>query len=75
MEREPLSHVLAAGPLLAHVHVAGGGRRAPHVPGYDYAGLMDALRQVGYAGRISAECSWEDLPAQALDALTYMREA
>lgn len=75
MEREPLSHVLAAGPLLAHVHVAGGGRRAPNVPGYDYAGLMDTLRQVSYAGRISAECSWEDLPAQALDALTYMREA
>ncbi len=63
----------AAGPLLAHVHVAGGDRRAPNVPGYDYAGFMAALRRGGYSGRISAECAWENLEAQAPEALAFMR--
>ena len=73
VEHEPLAHVLAAGPLLAHAHVAGGGRRAPDVPGYNYAGFMAALRAAGYDRRISAECSWEDLESQAAGALAFMR--
>jgi sugar phosphate isomerase/epimerase len=73
-EREPMAHVPQAAPLLAHVHVADGGRRAPGVGGYDYAGFMAALRQAGYDRRISAECQWENLPAQAAGALAYMRE-
>lgn len=73
VEQEPVAHVAAAGPLLVHAHVAGGGRRAPNVPGYDYAGFMAALREAGYDARISAECYWEDLPAQAADALAFMK--
>ena len=73
VEQEPLAHVLAAGSLLAHAHVAGGGRRAPDVPGYHYPGFMAALRAVGYDRRISAECSWEDLESQAAGALAFMR--
>lgn len=73
VEREPLANVVAATPLLAHVHVAGGGRRAPDVPGYDYPGFMGALRAAGYDRRISAECSWENLEAQAAESLAFMR--
>jgi D-psicose/D-tagatose/L-ribulose 3-epimerase len=73
LEHEPLAHVVAAGPLLAHIHVAGGSRRAPDLPGYDYAGFMAALRAAGYDRRISAECAWEDLESQAAGALTFMR--
>jgi len=73
VEHEPLEHVVDAGPLLAHAHVAGGGRRAPDVPGYDYAGFMAALRTTGYDRRISAECSWEDLESQAAGALAFPR--
>lgn len=73
VENEPLANVVAAGPLVAHVHVAGGDRRAPDVPGYDYDGFMAALHEVGYDARISAECGWEDLAAQAEGALEYMR--
>jgi D-psicose/D-tagatose/L-ribulose 3-epimerase len=73
LERELLADVVAAGPLLAHIHVAGGGRRAPDVPGYDYPGFMAALRAAGYDRRISAECSWEDLEVQAAGALAFMR--
>src|SRR5262245_16560591 len=75
LEQEPLAHVTAAGPLLAHVHVAGGGRRAPNVPGYDYAGFMAALHITGYDRRISAECSWDDLAAQAATSLAFMRHS
>jgi sugar phosphate isomerase/epimerase len=73
-QQEPLAHVLDAAPLLAHVHVADGGRRAPGVGGYDYAGFMAVLRQANYDRRIAAECSWEDLSAQAAGALAFMRE-
>ena len=73
LEHEPLDNVIAAAPLLAHVHVADGGRRAPGMGGYDYAGFMATLREIGYDRRISAECSWEDLEAQAADALASMR--
>jgi len=73
LEQEPLTHVVAAGPLLAHVHVAGGGRRAPDVPGYDYTAFMAALHATGYDRRISAECSWEDLETQAAESLAFMR--
>jgi D-psicose/D-tagatose/L-ribulose 3-epimerase len=73
VEQEPLAHVVAAGSLLAHVHVAGGGRRAPDVPGYDYAGFMAALHATGYDRRISAECGWDDLEAQAAASLAFMR--
>jgi sugar phosphate isomerase/epimerase len=73
LEHEPLSSVIAAAPLLAHVHVADGGRRAPGVGGYDYPGFMAALHEVGYDRRISAECMWEDLTAQAPGALAFMR--
>lgn len=73
VEQEPLANVTAAGSLLLHVHVAGGGRRSPDTPGYDYAGFMDAVRATGYDRRISAECGWDDLHAQAPTALAYMR--
>lgn len=74
MEHEPLDAVAAA-PLLAHVHVAGGGRKAPGTPGYDYAGFMRTLHTAGYNRRISAECSWNDLQAEAPAALQFMRES
>lgn len=73
VEQEPVSNVVAAGSLLAHVHVAGGGRKAPQVPGYDYAGFMAALRQVGYDARVSAECGWDDFAQEAPQALAFMR--
>jgi sugar phosphate isomerase/epimerase len=75
LEHEPMADVVAAAALLAHVHVADGGRRAPGVGGYDYAGFMRALRQASYDLRISAECSWENLAAQAAGALAYMKQA
>jgi D-psicose/D-tagatose/L-ribulose 3-epimerase len=73
LEHEPQEDVIAAAPLLAHVHVADGGRRPPGLGGYNYAGFMHALHSIGYDRRISAECTWEDLAAQAAGALAFMR--
>lgn len=73
VEHEPFASVTAAAPLLAHVHVAGGGRGAPTVGGYDYAGFMATLRAVGYDRRISAECRWDSLPDQAAATLAFLR--
>jgi D-psicose/D-tagatose/L-ribulose 3-epimerase len=75
MEHEPLEDVLAAAPLIAHVHVADGNRQPPGGGGYNYAGFMQALCQAGYDRRISAECLWTDLPAQAPAALAFMRQS
>jgi len=73
MEHEPLAHVVAAGPSLAHVHVADSDRRAPGTGQYDYDGFMAALHRVGYNRRISAECRWDDLRGQAPQVLQFMR--
>jgi D-psicose/D-tagatose/L-ribulose 3-epimerase len=73
LEREPAEVVVAAAPLLCHVHVADGGRRAPGGGGYDYAGFMAALHRAGYDRRISAECRWDDLATEAPGALAFMR--
>lgn len=73
LENEPFEHVIAAAPLIAHVHVADGGRGAPGVGGYDYAGFMKAVRATGYDRRISAECSWTNLGEQAAPSLAFMR--
>jgi hypothetical protein len=36
---------------------------------------MRALRAASYDRRISSECAWEDLGAQAAGALAYMRQS
>lgn len=67
----------AAAPWLRHVHVAGAvGRRAPTSD--DFAFLRDYLAVVkasGYDGRVSIEGSWDDLAAQAPEALAVLRRA
>lgn len=73
LEHEPFATVVAAAALLAHVHVADGGRRAPGGGGYDYAGFMRAVRDAGYDARISAECGWNNLAAEAPAALAFMK--
>jgi sugar phosphate isomerase/epimerase len=54
--RDALGSVAAAGTRLAHIHVPP--PRIPPAgadPEFDFAGFFDALRQAGYAGRVSVE--------------------
>lgn len=74
LEHEPFEHVVDAAPLLAHVHVADGDRRAPGAGGYDYAGFMMVLHKIGYDQRMCAECRWNALATEAAPALAFMRE-
>ena len=57
LQNEGVEGVLAAGPLLLHCHIANpDGRRFP-LPGdgADFSPFFHALRQIGYAGRVSVE--------------------
>ncbi|MDR2686804.1 MAG: sugar phosphate isomerase/epimerase [Oscillospiraceae bacterium] len=66
---EDYGGILQAGADLRHCHIARPAGRKYPLPGdgYDYAPFFDALRQIGYAGRLSIEASPvngpEDLPA------------
>ncbi|MDR2937169.1 MAG: sugar phosphate isomerase/epimerase [Rikenellaceae bacterium] len=67
MVGEPASDILEAGDLIVHCHVAGNDtRRAPGVKGNDeeLAPYFAALREIGYSGMISMECSWENFSAE-----------
>lgn len=74
VEHESSEVIAKAAPLLAHVHVAGGDRKSPARPGYDYAGFAEALRAIGYDARVSAECGWDNFEAEAPQALAVMRQ-
>lgn len=61
---------------LLHVHVAGMGRRAPTAEDHEFlVGYFAVLKGRGYTGRISVEARWEDLGAQAADALRVVKRA
>ena len=59
--------------LLAHVHVAGVGRGRPAPDAEDLEPFLRALRDAGYAGDCSIECTWKDFAAEAPGALAHMR--
>lgn len=66
-----------AGAFLTHVHIAGAqDRRAPVGEDQDYlTAFFRVLKEMGYAGRISVEGNWGDLPAQAAQTLDVLRRA
>jgi sugar phosphate isomerase/epimerase len=73
-ENEGPDALVAAGPLLRHVHIAERqGRTPPGVAGDDFRPYLRALRQTGYAGALSIECRWDDLAAQLPAALKALR--
>jgi sugar phosphate isomerase/epimerase len=74
MESESLEAIVAAGPLLRHVHVATfPPREPPGVGTCDLAPFFGALKKSGYDGAVSMECGWADLPAQAPQALATLK--
>lgn len=72
-ENEGPASLIAAGPLLEHVHIAEKDRRsAPGIAGDDFTPYLRALKRARYAGAISLECDWDDLAAElpaAVEAL------
>lgn len=72
-ENEPLDAITASRDVLAHVHTADTGRRAPGTGTYDHAALFQTLAAAGYQERVSIECSWDDFAAQIGPALAHLR--
>ena len=73
-EGEQVDAIAEAAGLLAHVHVAGPGRRPPRADA-ELSAFFAALRQAGYAGDCSIECRWEDFPAEVGPAVAAVRAA
>ncbi|MFG0252738.1 MAG: sugar phosphate isomerase/epimerase family protein [Phycisphaerales bacterium JB038] len=74
-EDEPAQSLLDAGDLLKHVHIAEKAKRtAPGVDGDDFTDYLQALKDIGYGGRISMECGWKDFNAQIPTAVATLQE-
>ncbi|MCL2495754.1 MAG: sugar phosphate isomerase/epimerase [Oscillospiraceae bacterium] len=72
---EDLSDPALAGAELRHCHIARPAGRKYPLPGdgYDYTQFFAALRQIGYAGRLSIEASPVNGPADLPLCVEYLR--
>ena len=62
------------GELLRHFHVADHpSRRFPGADGQSYRSWFEALRAVGYSGKISVECRWGNVTDEAALAFANLR--
>ena len=77
MEAESLPQLRRVGSLLWHVRTSNAlGNRPPKSgDGEDYRKLFEALREMGYAGRVSCEAPCGDFERDASEALKCLREA
>lgn len=74
MENESPSNITKYGYLLYHIHIAEKtGRSAPGVNNEDFTPYYKALKEAKYEGRITIECSWNNLEKQASNAIIAMR--
>ena len=74
-EGEPVTDIIGAADKLVHCHIAEvGNRTPPGVDGDDFTPYFKALKQIGYTGRISMECRWDDVAAQMPVAVQVMKE-
>lgn len=75
LEEETPESIVKAGKYLKHCHIAEKEKRTPPgVAGDDFTPYLKALKQIGYKGRISIECSWQDKNKQLPIALKELRK-
>ena len=73
-ESEPMEDIIYAAEWLAHVHIAEPVKRSyPGNDHFDFDEFFTALRQAGYDGRVSCECSFNDFDADVETALQKMK--
>jgi len=66
--------IIKYGHLIHHTHIAEKeGRAAPGTHNEDFTAYFSALKDVGYEGKMSIECRWEDLETQAPGAIETMK--
>ena len=74
MDGESPESIEKYGHLIKHIHIAEKeGRTAPGVHGEDFTAYFKALKDVGYEGRLSIECRWEDIGNQATSAIESLK--
>jgi sugar phosphate isomerase/epimerase len=60
-ENEPMQHIIDAAEWLAYVHIAEPVKRGyPGNDDFDFTDFFAALKAVGYDGRVSCECRFDD---------------
>jgi sugar phosphate isomerase/epimerase len=74
MENERATDIIKYGDLLSHTHIAERtGRTAPGVNNEDFKPYFKALKEVKYNGRMSIECTWNNLEEQASSSIKTIR--
>lgn len=72
-EAEDPASIVKAAPYLVHCHIAErDARTAPGKMKDNFVPYFKALKQIGYKGRISVECRWESMKAEAKPAHEYL---
>jgi sugar phosphate isomerase/epimerase len=73
---EDMSGITAAGKKLAHCHIGRPGPRKYPLPqdGYDYTPFFAALKQIGYAGRLSVEAGFVHGPEDIVMSISYLKD-
>lgn len=75
MEDEGPESIINHAHLLKHMHIAEKeGRAVPGTHGEDFTPYFDAMRKIGYSGRISIEGRWENMEEQAPEAIAIMKK-
>ena len=73
--KEPPEDIINSADKLVHCHIAEVEERtAPGVKGDDFTPYLNALKSIKYDGRMSFECSWQDIDTQLPKAIQTMRE-
>lgn len=67
-EADPAAAIREAGDRVAHVHLGDNNRLLPGHGRLDWQSIFGALREIGFDGAVSLECSTEGDPAQTLPA-------
>jgi sugar phosphate isomerase/epimerase len=74
MDGEPASEVARFGHLIKHTHLAElAGRAYPGKSREDFSPFFNALGQAGYPGRVTLECTWDNLAAEIEPSVRYLR--
>ncbi len=73
-EQEPLTNIAKADRWIRHIHVADSNRFAPGTGSYPYHDLREQLESIDYHQRLSIECQWKDMEAEAAEANRFLHE-
>ncbi len=74
-ESETPESINRAGRLIHHCHIAEKDKRTPPgTAGDDFRPFLKALNRIGYRGRMSLECRWDNLAREAPGAIAALRK-